>query len=44
VRTALLEKGRSREEVLAELRDMKAGDADWRHGRVPLYVQGHRRA
>ena len=38
MRTALPEKGRSREDVLAELRDMKAGDADWRHGRVPLYV------
>lgn len=30
--------GRAPDEVLAELRRLKAGDADWEHGRVPLYV------
>ncbi len=30
--------GRKREDVLAEMRAMKAGDADWRNGRTPLYV------
>ncbi len=30
--------GRSREDVLAELRSMKQGDVDWRGGRAPLYV------
>ena len=34
----LPELGRSGDEVLAELREMKGLDADWRHGRVPLYV------
>ncbi len=30
--------GRPADEVLAELRERKAGDADWRGGRVPLFV------
>jgi sphinganine-1-phosphate aldolase len=30
--------GRPQSEVLAEIRAMKAKDADWQHGRVPLYV------
>ena len=30
--------GRPRDEVLAEMRASKTGDADWQHGRVPLYV------
>ena len=30
--------GRPREVVLAALEEMQAGDADWRGGRVPLYV------
>jgi len=34
----LPELGRSGDEVLSELREMKGLDADWRHGRVPLYV------
>ena len=38
VRTTLPQAGRSREEILAELRAMKAGDSDWKNGRVPLYV------
>lgn len=31
-------KGRGHDEILAEMRAMKAGDADWQHGRTPLYV------
>ncbi len=30
--------GRPRDAVLAALEEMRAGDADWRGGRVPLYV------
>ena len=30
--------GRPQGEILAEIRAMKAKDADWQHGRVPLYV------
>lgn len=30
--------GRPRDEVLAALETMRADDADWRNGRVPLYV------
>src|ERR1700722_18952468 len=30
--------GRQRGSVMAELEAMRAGDADWRGGRVPLYV------
>lgn len=30
--------GRKREAILAEMRSMKASDADWQHGRTPLYV------
>ncbi len=30
--------GRPRDAVLTALEDMRAGDADWRGGRVPLYV------
>ena len=30
--------GRPAADVLTELRDMKSADADWRGGRVPLYV------
>lgn len=32
------DEGRPRERVLAELEEMRQGDADWRGGRVPLYV------
>jgi sphinganine-1-phosphate aldolase len=38
MRVALPPKGRPRAEVLAEMRQMKEGDADWQHGRVPLFV------
>ena len=38
MRMSLPEKGRSHDDVLAQMRDMKAGDADWQHGRVPLFV------
>jgi len=38
MRTTLPEKGRSRGDVLAQMRALKAGDADWQHGRVPLFV------
>jgi sphinganine-1-phosphate aldolase len=37
-RTKLPDKGRSHADILAEMRDMKGGDADWKGGRVPLYV------
>ena len=30
--------GRSKEQLLAEMREMKLADADWQHGRVPLFV------
>ena len=30
--------GRPREAILSEMRDLKAGDTDWKHGRAPLYV------
>jgi sphinganine-1-phosphate aldolase len=30
--------GRRREDVLSEMKALKTGDADWQHGRVPLYV------
>ena len=33
-------RGRAAVDVLRELEGMKAGDADWRSGRVPLYVFG----
>jgi glutamate/tyrosine decarboxylase-like PLP-dependent enzyme len=33
-------RGRAADEVLRELETMKAADADWRSGRVPLYVFG----
>jgi sphinganine-1-phosphate aldolase len=32
------DRGRPRDTVMAELQAMRAGDADWRGGRVPLYV------
>ena len=38
MRKSLPPKGRSHEDVLAEMRQMKEGDADWQHGRVPLFV------
>ncbi|MDE2334026.1 MAG: aspartate aminotransferase family protein [Rhodospirillales bacterium] len=39
-RTMFPAKGRAREELWAALETMRDGDADWRHGRVPLYVFG----
>jgi glutamate/tyrosine decarboxylase-like PLP-dependent enzyme len=36
--TRLPPTGRPHDDVLAALRAMKSADADWRHGRVPLYV------
>jgi len=33
-------RGRAAVDVLREMEGMKAGDADWRSGRVPLYVFG----
>jgi glutamate/tyrosine decarboxylase-like PLP-dependent enzyme len=38
MRKSLPERGRSREQILAEMRAMKEGDIDWKHGRAPLYV------
>ncbi|MEZ5740644.1 MAG: aspartate aminotransferase family protein [Burkholderiaceae bacterium] len=37
-RTHFPDKGRPANEVLGELTELKAGDADWQHGRVPLFV------
>ncbi|MBM3596620.1 MAG: aspartate aminotransferase family protein [Alphaproteobacteria bacterium] len=38
MRTKLPEQGRGRQAVFDQMRDMAKSDADWRHGRVPLYV------
>ena len=38
MRTKLPETGRAGPDVLADVRGRKAGDADWRGGRVPLFV------
>jgi glutamate/tyrosine decarboxylase-like PLP-dependent enzyme len=38
MRRTLPPKGRSRADVIAAMRAMKEGDADWQHGRVPLFV------
>lgn len=37
-RTTLPSTGRSQADILAELRDLKGGDVDWKGGRAPLYV------
>jgi sphinganine-1-phosphate aldolase len=39
-RTPFPSSGRPRAELMDALEAMRAGDADWRHGRVPLYVFG----
>lgn len=39
-RTRFPSNGRPRAELLDALEAMRDGDADWRHGRVPLYVFG----
>ena len=38
MRAKLPKTGRSKDAILAEMREMKRSDADWQHGRVPLYV------
>lgn len=38
MRAKLPVKGRSKEAIHSDLRAMKENDADWQHGRVPLYV------
>jgi sphinganine-1-phosphate aldolase len=38
MRAKLPDNGRSKASILAEMREMKTKDADWQHGRVPLYV------
>ena len=38
MRRTLPIEGRSRADVIAEMRASKEGDADWQHGRVPLFV------
>src|SRR6056297_2616488 len=38
MRTEFPRQGRARDSVLSELRAMKATDADWQAGRVPLFV------
>ncbi|WP_119419527.1 pyridoxal phosphate-dependent decarboxylase family protein [Desertibaculum subflavum] len=37
MRTKLPERGRSHTAIIDEMRAMKHGDADWQHGRVPLF-------
>lgn len=37
-RTTLPQTGRSQADILAQMRDMKGGDVDWKNGRAPLYV------
>ncbi len=37
-RTQMPQTGRSQAEILAVMRAMKSGDADWQNGRVPLYL------
>ena len=38
MRKTLPLEGRGHDELLDEMRAMKSGDADWQHGRVPLFV------
>lgn len=38
MRKSLPGRGRPRDQILAEMRAMKRGDIDWKHGRAPLYV------
>lgn len=38
MRTPFPDRGRSRDDVLGDLRGMKCDDVDWQHGRAPLYV------
>ncbi len=38
MRKKLPASGRSQSTILNEMRAMKGGDADWQHGRVPLFV------
>ena len=38
MRATLPENGRSHDDVIAQMRECKRGDADWQHGRVPLFV------
>ncbi len=38
MRAQLPSSGRSKESILDEMKRMKQADADWQHGRVPLYV------
>ena len=37
-RTVLPQTGRRSDDILAEMREMKKDDVDWRHGRAPLFV------
>ena len=38
MRVSLPATGRAKDAILAEMRDMKAKDIDWQHGRAPLFV------
>lgn len=38
MRKSLPVQGRAHEDVIAQMRSMKVGDADWQHGRVPMFV------
>jgi glutamate/tyrosine decarboxylase-like PLP-dependent enzyme len=38
MRKKMPETGRTHDAILAEMREMKAGDTDWQHGRAPLFV------
>ena len=37
-RTVLPQTGRRSDDILAEMREMKKDDVDWKHGRAPLFV------
>ena len=39
-RTVLPQTGLRSEDILGEMREMKNGDVDWKHGRAPLFVFG----
>ncbi len=38
MRKEMPQTGRTREDVLSEMRSLKAADCDWQHGRSPLFV------
>lgn len=38
MRKTLPDRGRSRDQIFSDMREMKSRDVDWQHGRTPLYV------